>query len=212
MYIVFEGIVGTGKSTQSKKLYDYLKRKYPNKEIVWTREPGGTEISQKIRECVQGTKYNEEMDSVCEAYLYAASRAQALRTVVKPVIENGGIVVSDRSFITSLAFQGYGRGTGISTTLKINKSAIESITPDLVIFLDLDPDLSIIRLFDKNGDKWERLGVEFFHKVRKGYLKISKMKMFKNKWLNVKVTDAPIKQNFNLILRTLKPYLKKFDL
>lgn len=212
MYIVFEGIVGTGKTTQSKKLYDYLKERYPNKKILWTREPGGTEIAQKIRECVQGTKYNEEMDPICEAYLYAASRAQTLRTVVKPVIENGGIVVSDRSFITSLAFQGYGRDTGIGTTLKINKSAIKSIIPDLVIFLDLDPDLSIKRLFDKNGDKWERLGVEFFHKVRKGYLKISKMKLFKDKWLNVKVNNAPIEHNFDLILKALKPYLKKFDL
>ena len=85
MYIAFEGIVGTGKSTQSKKLYDFLKEQYPSKEVIWTREPGGTEIAQKIRECVQGTEYGEEMGPVCEAYLYAASRAQALRTVVKPV-------------------------------------------------------------------------------------------------------------------------------
>ena len=128
------------------------------------------------------------------------------------LLENGGIVIADRSFITSLVFQGYGRDAGIRTTLKINKSAIESIIPDLVIFLDLDPNLSIKRAFDKNRDKSERMGAEFFYKVRKGYLKISKRKMFRNKWLNVKVTDAPIEQNFDLILKALKPYLKKFDL
>jgi dTMP kinase len=208
MYIVFEGIVGTGKSIQSRKLYDYLKEKYSDKKVVWTKEPGGTEIAQKIRECVQGTDFSEEMDPICEVYLYAASRAQTLRRVVKPVIECGGVVVSDRSFISALAFEGYGADTGINNVLKINRYAIDSVVPDLVVFLDLDPNICCERIFDKKGDKWERRGIEFFQKVRTGYTKISKLKMFNDKWITVKVTDAPVEQNFELILKSLKPFLK----
>ena len=104
-YIVFEGIVGTGKTTQSKKLYQYFKKQYPRKKIIWTYEPGDSEIANEIRKIVQGTNFNEKMDSICEAYLYASSRAQTLRTIIKPVLEKNGIVIADRSFITSLAFQ-----------------------------------------------------------------------------------------------------------
>ncbi|MBU0534893.1 MAG: dTMP kinase [Patescibacteria group bacterium] len=207
MYIVFEGIVGTGKTTLSKKLYDYLKEKYPRKEVVWTREPGGTEIAQKIRECVQGTNFNEDMDPICEAYLYAASRAQSLRTIVKPIIEKGGIAIADRSFITSMANQGYGRELGVKRALKINEPAVEGIHPDLVVFLDVDPKIAITRVYDGSGDKFERFGIDFYRKLHSGYKKISKMKMFKNKWVNVKVEKDSIEKNFKLILKAVKPYL-----
>lgn len=83
MYIIFEGIIGTGKTTQSKRLFEYLKEQYKDKEVIWTREPGGTEVSDEIRKVVQGTDFEEHMDPICEAYLYASSRAQSLRTVVK---------------------------------------------------------------------------------------------------------------------------------
>jgi dTMP kinase len=207
MYIVFEGIVGTGKTTLSKKLYDYLKSKYPKKEVVWTCEPGGTEIAQKIRKCVQGTKFNEDMDPICEAYLYAASRAQSLRTIVKPIIEKGGIAISDRSFITSVANQGFGRDLGVKRALKINEPAVEGIHPDLVVFLDVAPKIAITRVHDGNGDKFERFGIDFYKKLRKGYKKISKMKMFKNKWVDVKLENDAIEKNFKIILKAVKPYL-----
>ena len=207
MYIIFEGMVGTGKSTQSKKLYNYLKQKYPRKEIVWTKEPGGTEISQKIRECVQGTEYNEEMQPICEVYLYAASRAQALRVVVKPTLQRGGIVVSDRSFITALANQAYGWGLGIKKVMEINNPAIDGVLPDLVVFLEMDPRIAISRVSDHDGDRFERLGIDFYKKIQSGYKKISKMKMFKNKWITVRVTTDPVEENFKNILKALKSYL-----
>ncbi|KKU11155.1 MAG: Thymidylate kinase [Parcubacteria group bacterium GW2011_GWB1_46_8] len=90
MYIVFEGIVGTGKTTQSKRLFEYLKDRCLDKKIIWTREPGGTKISDAIRTIVQGTAFEENMEPICEICLYAASRAQSLRTVVKPVLDEGG--------------------------------------------------------------------------------------------------------------------------
>jgi dTMP kinase len=204
MYIVFEGIVGTGKTTHSKKLFDFLKVKYPKKEIVWTREPGGTEISQKIRKIVQGTTFNEEMCPECEAYLYASSRAQTLRTIVKPTLESEGIVISDRSFITSLAFQGYGRDMGIEKIMQINKVAIEGFIPDLVVFLDYDVKECISRTYDGDEDKFERFGADFFEKVKDGYTEVSKLSIFKNRWVNVKLENASIEKNFECILKSIK--------
>ena len=200
MYIVFEGIVGTGKTTHSKKLAEYLKKKYPEKKIVWTREPGGTDISQKIREIAQGTKYASEMDPICEIYLYAASRAQSLRKVVKPELIKNNIVVADRSYITALVNQGIGKNLGIDRVMSINKEAVGNITPDLIIFLDYGVRRSLKRTFDKEKDKWENFGEDFYRLTREGYLKVSKMKDFKDKWITVRMKDCLIEENFSNIV------------
>ncbi|MBP7859547.1 dTMP kinase, partial [Patescibacteria group bacterium] len=139
LYIAFEGVVACGKTTQSKLLQKNLQNRFPNKQNIWTREPGGSEISDAIREVVQATPFVEEMDPVCEAYLYAASRAQTLRNVVFPTLTQNGIVIADRSFVTSLAFQGFARGLGIEVVLGINEIAIEGFIPDLVFYINLDP-------------------------------------------------------------------------
>lgn len=106
MYIVFEGIVGSGKSTQSKLLVEFLRGKYPEKEIIHVREPGSTPIAEDIRHLAQGKEWDEKMHPLTNAYLYAAARAQTLRTIVIPALQAGKIVISDRSFISSLAYQG----------------------------------------------------------------------------------------------------------
>lgn len=98
-------MVGSGKSTQSKKLFEYLQEKYPERKIIHVREPGSTIIAQEIRLLAQSRVFEEDMHHLTEAYLYAAARAQLLNTVVKPTLEAGGIVISDRSFISSLAYQ-----------------------------------------------------------------------------------------------------------
>jgi dTMP kinase len=106
MYIVFEGIVGSGKSTQSKKLVEFLRQNHPEKEIIHVREPGSTPIAEDIRTLAQGKEWeNESMHPLTNAYLYAAARAQTLHTIVKPALEKGNIVVSDRSFLSSCAYQ-----------------------------------------------------------------------------------------------------------
>ena len=185
IYLILEGVVGTGKTTQANNLLIYLKQKYPNKEVILTREPGGTEISETIRKLVQGTKFDEDMVPECEAYLYAASRAQSLRKIVMPVLEKGGIVISDRSFISSLAYQGFTRKLGIDKVLEINKIAIEKTEPDLILFFNLDPEIGLSRTFDKKGDKFESENIEFFKQIEQGYSGVSKLPNFEKKWFNI---------------------------
>jgi len=207
IYIVFEGVVGTGKTTQSKKLFSLLKKLYPKKEILWTREPGGSEVADAIRKLAQGTRFSEEMDPVCEAYLYAASRAQTLRRVVYPVLAKGGIVVQDNSFITGLSYQGFGRKLGEKTFFAINKVALNHLYPDIVIYLDLDPRLSRQRTFDLGGDKFEAASRQFFRRVYNGYRKISKLKLFKERWININASGS-IDEVFDQITKSLNHKLR----
>lgn len=200
-YIIFEGCHGTGKTTQSKKLVEFLKTKFPNREIVWTREPGGSEIADAIRKLVQGTTFTEEVDPICEAYLYAASRAQTLRRVVQPVIEKNGIVVQDNSFLTSIAYQGGFRELGIEKILAINETALNKFYPDLVIYLDLDPDVAAQRKFDSQGDRLETL-VKKYDKVVAAYKKASRLPDLKKRWINVNA-DGNIEDVFNKILKRI---------
>ena len=107
MYIVFEGIVGSGKSTQSRRLVEFLRQKYGTDAVVHVREPGSTPIAEDIRYLCQGKEWEDEvMHPLTNAYLYAAARAQTLHTVVVPALSAGKIVVSDRSFLSSVAYQG----------------------------------------------------------------------------------------------------------
>jgi len=212
MYIVFEGIVGTGKSTQSKKLAEYLKKKYKDRKVIMTREPGGTEIADATRNVVQGIEFDEEMEHICEAYLYAASRAQALRKVVKPALEKGFIVVSDRSFISSLTNQAFGRELGFERVYNINKEAIKDIFPDVIIYLKYDIELGVKRAFDKKGDKFERMGEDvyrsFYDRVSKGYQFVSKHTDFSDKWIGIDAFGTQ-EEVFEKIVDALKPHLKQ---
>lgn len=183
-YIVLEGVVGCGKTTQAKKLYEHLKKNYPGREIILTREPGGSEIAERIRTLVQGTEFSEVMTPECEAYLYAASRAQTLRSIVSPTIQRGGTVISDRSFLSSMAFQGAARGLGTETVLEINTPAVP-IFPDIILFIDLDPELGLQRSFDRNGDKFEKENKEFFKKIQQQYQEIARLPKFKERWRTI---------------------------
>ena len=212
MYIIFEGTVGSGKTTQSKKVYEYLKERFPDKTVVWTFEPGGSEIAVEIRKVVQGTNFEESMDPVCEAYLYGAARAQSLRKIVRPTLDKNGIVISDRSFITSMVFQGIGRKLGIEGILKINESAIEDILPDLVLYFDIDVKEGLKRI-RKDGeerlkdDKWESESVDFFNGIKNGYNEVSKLTMFKNKWIDINA-EGDVDDVFAKVIEVLEKHLK----
>ncbi len=209
IYIVLEGIVGTGKSTQSKKLHEYLKKEFPNREIILTREPGGDEIAEAIRKIVQGTDFNEKMMPECEAYLYASARSQSLRTIVKPALERGAIVISDRSFFSSIAYQGFARPLGIDKVIEINKPAIDSILPDLVLYIDLEPEIGLKRTFDKKGDKFEREDIAFFKKIEQGYKELSSRKELFGKWINIE-GKGNIEEVFSRISKQVKDFLLSF--
>ena len=185
MYIVFEGMVGSGKSTQSKKLFEYLKNEHPDWNIIHVREPGSTIIAQEIRLLAQSRVFEEEMHPITEAYLYAAARAQLLHTVVKPTLDAGGIVIADRSFISSLAYQWEARGLGFDVVMDINREAVWEVLPDLVLSMHIGIDESLSRTFDATGDKFEKMGRDFFEGVMRGYSKASKLPMLADAWCEV---------------------------
>ncbi len=173
MYIVFEGIVWTGKSTQSKKLFAYLQDKYPDKEILHVREPGSTIIAEAIRKLAQGTEFAEVMDPICEAYLYASARAQLLHTVIKPARDRWAIIISDRSVVSSLAYQWFARWVWIDKVRDINRQAIITCIPDIIFYLESSVEHAVERTFDSAWDKFETMGKEFFEKVIAWYHKAS---------------------------------------
>lgn len=169
LFIVFEGGEGSGKSTMLTKTYEWLKSL--NIECVTTREPGGIEISEKIREIILD-KNNTAMDGRTEALLYAAARRQHLVEKVVPALEAGKVVLCDRFIDSSLAYQGFARELGINEIYEINKFAIDSYMPDLTIFFDIDPEVGLNRINIDNNREVNRLDLEkidFHNKVREGY-------------------------------------------
>jgi dTMP kinase len=189
MYIVFEGIVGSGKSTQSKKLVEFLCQKHGHEKILHVREPGSTPIAEDIRYLCQGKEWeNEKMHPLTNAYLYSAARAQTLHTIVKPALDAGKIVVSDRCFLSSCAYQGEAQWLGIDRILSVNADAIAWIMPDIVFYMDIDVETSLSRTFDSIWDKWEKMGKVFFEKIVLGYEKCEKLEIMRNKFYRIDAT------------------------
>ena len=165
MFVSFEGCEGVGKSTQLKLLKDYLES--TNQHAVYVREPGSTHISEQIRKVILNPE-NDEMTGVTEAYLYASSRAQLVREVIKPALERGELVVCDRYVDSSVAYQGYARGLGADLIKKINAPAIDGLLPDVTIFLDLKPS-EAWRTFRIADDRLELESADFHDRVYAGY-------------------------------------------
>lgn len=172
MFITFEGCEGVGKSRQIKELENYLK--INGIPYYLTREPGGTPVSEQIRNVILDGK-NTSMTDECEALLYASARVQLLKEVVKPKLDAGELVLCDRYIDSSLAYQGYARGLGVDFVEKINDYAIKNFMPDFTVFLDLPPELAFKRKggVDKN-DRLELSGMDFHQKVYQGYKDLAK--------------------------------------
>ena len=164
-FITFEGPDGAGKSTQIEYLREYLEGR--GFETLFTREPGGTRLSEKIREMLLD-KDNKDMTARAEALLYAASRAQLVETVIQPAVNEGKIVVCDRYIDSSIAYQGFGRDLG-SRIYDINKFGVNGLEPDLTFLLMLDPDEGKERLDQDNLDRLESEDLEFKEKVLEGF-------------------------------------------
>ncbi len=167
-FITMEGSDGSGKSTQIKKIQDFLQKK--GYEVVLVREPGGTKISEKIRELILN-KDNTEMDYITEALLYAGARAQLVAEIIKPSLDNGKVVICDRFLDSSIVYQGIGRELGISTVEKINEAAIRDCMPNITFLLKLSPEVGMKRK-TLQGDK-DRLELEemsFHERVFNGYI------------------------------------------
>lgn len=166
IFITVEGGDGAGKSTQLANIKSYMEER--SISAVFTREPGGTEISEKIRDIILDPE-NEGMEDLTEALLYAASRAEHVRKVIAPALESGLTVVCDRYVDSSIAYQGYGRGLG-DIVEKINEPAIAGYIPDLTIFLDLNPEVAMSRISNRGHDRLEIETNEFHERVHQGYL------------------------------------------
>lgn len=174
-FITFEGPEGAGKTSVLEMLMKELNG--TKKEIVFTREPGGIHISEKIREVILN-KEHTEMDPRTEALLYAAARRQHLVERVVPAIENGKIVFCDRFIDSSLAYQGYARGLGIKEVLSINEFAINGVMPDLTFYFKIDPKIGLQRITKSSEREKNRLDLEdlsFHQKVQEGYEQVISM-------------------------------------
>lgn len=174
MFISFEGIDFCGKSTQVELLRDYL---LEQKKIVHLiREPGGTEISEKIREILLDKK-NNAMVMEAELFLFSASRAQLVREVIRPYLQKGYYVISDRFHDSSTAYQGFGRGLSVDAIIKIHNLAIGETLPDITFFIDIPNEIAIERKLKKSHSDLDRIEVSdntFYERVREGYLYLSK--------------------------------------
>lgn len=169
-FITFEGPDGAGKSTQIDRLKLFFTER--DLDVLYTREPGGTDIGEKIRKLILD-KENIEMEPVTEAFLYASARAQLVRQVLKPAIKEGKIIVCDRYMDSSTAYQGYARGLG-DAVAEINKHAIDGLLPNLTFLFILDPEIGKSRIAVESYDRLESQNFEFHRKVAEGYIEIAK--------------------------------------
>ena len=168
--ITFEGIDGSGKSTQIQMLeHEFNKLGVEYKTF---REPGGTELSEKIR-AILLDKENIELISTAESLLFAAARAQLTAEQIKPAIEKGEFVICDRFTDSTIAYQGYGRGLDIKQLEEINYIATAGLTPDITFILDISPEVAAVRMEAEASDRMEETGVDFFRRIRGGYRQIN---------------------------------------
>ncbi|HLA00819.1 MAG TPA: dTMP kinase [Thermodesulfovibrionales bacterium] len=170
-FISFEGIEGTGKTIQSKLLYEHFRK--TGYTVILTEEPGGTRIGLKIRDVLLSVE-NKEITPVTELLLYNASRAQHLKELILPALNEGGIVITDRFSDSTVAYQGYGRGIDLKLIDSLERMVTEGLKPDITLLLDLDAETGLLR--NKGINKTDRLELEdlkFHKKVRAGYLQIA---------------------------------------
>ena len=183
LFITFEGPDGSGKTSVATAVCERLTKQ--GYEVVHTREPGGIEISEEIRNIILDPK-NTAMDARTEALLYAASRRQHLVEKVFPAMKEGKIVICERFLDSSLAYQGYGRQLGFDEVLSINLFAIENTYPDMTIYLDVDEEIGLSRLANRSfKDRLDQESIDFHHRVSEGYREV--LKRFADR---IKIVDA----------------------
>ena len=188
-YVAFEGIDGSGKSSIIEQLSKILDENKIENKIV--REPGGTKVGEGIRELLLSHDY--KVDPLTEALLFCAQRSQLVNELIKPSIQNGIKILSDRSAYSSVAYQGVGRELGYEKIYRLNDIAVGGLWPEKVVLLDIDPLISLDR--QKVADRIGSDKIEFFHRIREGYLRLS------NEFLeNFLVLDAENSLEENLFM------------
>ncbi len=205
MFITLEGPEGSGKTTQGKLLAEHLQSL--GYSVLLTREPGGTEISQQVRQILMDLK-NKSMFPATEFLLFSAARAQLVREKIRPQLAAGGIVVCDRYFDSSLAYQGYGHGLPFDTLRAITAFAADSLIPDLTLLFDIDPERGLQRR-RANGAEWNRLdahALSFHRRVRQGFLELAKAEPERWRVLNA---DQPVEKLQEEVKEVVKSISKR---
>lgn len=187
MFITLEGPEGSGKTSQLPKLADYLRQ--AGFDVLTTREPGGTSISEQIRTVLHNLE-NKEMNPRTEILLFQASRAQLVEEVIRPHLDRGGIVLSDRYADSTLAYQGFGHQIEIESLRVLVNFATGGLKPDLTILLDVDVEVGLRRKELKG--EWNRLdayNLEFHQRVRSGYLHLVQSEP--DRWVVIDASQSP---------------------
>lgn len=197
LFITFEGTDGCGKTTQIEMLKDYFEKQ--GRTVLLTREPGAKGLGTKLREIL--LNYDGEVSPVCESFLFLADRAQHVDTIIKPAVAKGEIVLCDRHTDSTVAYQGYGRELDIEQIKMLNNIATSGLKPDLTFIFDIDIDTAQKRV-GKNKDRMESAGIEFFKRVRNGYLEIAKQEPERVKVLDGSKSIETIHNELLEILQT----------
>ena len=213
LFITFEGLEGCGKTTQAKMLFDFLiKQKIPS---IYTKEPGGTKIGDKIRKILLDQK-NDGMDYKTEMLLFLASRAENVRLIILPALEKGKVVISDRFYDSTTAYQGYGRGIDLKIIKHLNSLVVGKAVPDLTFILDINPYEGLRRSTSFGNSHEMRFEEEFINKkiiegklflerVRHGYYQLSQEETSR-----IKIIDANRKKEdiFEEIIKIVNNKIK----
>ena len=173
LFITFEGPEGCGKTTQIRQLAGWLQEQ--GHDVLTTREPGGTDIGDRVRAIVLDPGHTE-MHPTCEFLLFSAARAQHVEQVIRPHLANGGVVLCDRFSDSSLAYQGYGQQLDLDTLVVITDFATGGLVPDLTLYLNLPVSVGLSRKAGGEGDSWnrmERMRIAYHERVRAGYLEMA---------------------------------------
>jgi len=205
-FIVFEGIDGSGKTTQLNLLADNLAAR--GCRVLCTREPGGTRVGERIRELLLDPRYGE-LAPLTEALLYAAARAQHVAQVILPALAEGNLVLCDRFVDSSLAYQGSGRGMAIPLLEQINETAAAGLTPDLVLVFDISSGSGLDRI-SRSGRGVDRLELEvreFHRKARLGYLALAARDPRRYRVINA---DRPVELVRRDVLKAVEEVLDAF--
>ncbi len=205
LFITFEGTDGAGKTTQIQRLRADLR--HAGYDVCLTREPGGTPISEQIRDILLNPDHSE-MAATTELLLYAASRAQHVSEVIKPALEAGKVVISSRFADATVVYQGYGRGLDLERINRLNRIATDGVTPDVTFVLDLPVEIGLQRVQSSRGglDRLEREKIEFHRRLREGYQTIAQQEPQRLKIIDAQVSP---KQVYAQIQEAIQPLLQK---
>jgi len=207
LFITFEGVEGSGKTTQIQWLKKYLTQIGISCKV--TREPGGCPISERVREILLNPDHRE-MVPTSELFLYEAARAQHVKEVIKPFLKKGGVVLCDRFSDATLAYQGYGRRIDLKWIDRLNQLSSQGIKPDVTFLLDCPSDVGLKRALNRNRtlkqekeERFEKEKIQFHRRVRKGYLTIAKKEPHRVKVIDTRAGEDKVSEKIREIVDNL---------